>query len=226
MGALLVGRAMQFLVYLRVSTRSQCRSGLGLDAQRAAVEAYILSRGGEIQAEFVEIESGRKADRPRLQEAIRLAKKSKLVLVIAKLDRLARDVHFISGLMKSGIDFVACDMPAASPLTLHIMAAMAEHEAELISLRTKAALAQARARGVRLGGIRHDLANARAVHSARARARHDAIAPVVAQVQTAGARTLAEIAAALDARGITAPRGGSWSPSQVSRIISRMENAA
>ena len=132
----------KYITYLRVSTQSQGRSGLGLEAQQVAVAARV--RDGEVIAEFVEIESGRNDERPKLHEALKLAKKHKATLVIAKLDRLARDVHFISGLMKSGVEFAACDLPMANKLSIHIMAAIAEHEAEMISQRTKVALRLAR----------------------------------------------------------------------------------
>ncbi len=138
------------VAYYRVSTDRQGKSGLGLDAQRAAVAAYLAGRGEKI-AEFTEIESGKRNDRPQLAAALMLCRQQKARLIIAKLDRLARNVHFISGLMESGVDFVAVDMPEANRLTLHILAAVAEHEREMISQRTKAAREQAKARGTRLG---------------------------------------------------------------------------
>lgn len=209
---------MSFVSYYRVSTARQGASGLGLDAQRAAVMAY--TRGSEIVAEFTEVESGKRADRPQLAAAIAYAKRHKAVLVIAKLDRLARDVHVISGLMKSGVEFVATDLPMANKLTIHIMAAMAEHEAEMISERTKKALAAAKVRGTKLGGVRHDLANARSVQTEHAQARRANIVPIVEQIRAAGVTTLVGIAGALNARGIKTARGGEWSATQVSRIIS------
>lgn len=209
---------MSFVSYYRVSTARQGASGLGLDAQRAAVMAY--TRGSEIVAEFTEVESGKRADRPQLAAAIAYAKRHKAILVIAKLDRLARDVHVISGLMKSGVEFVATDLPMANKLTIHIMAAMAEHEAEMISERTKKALAAAKARGTKLGGTRHDLANARNVQTEQAQARRANVLPIVEQIRAAGVTTLAGIAGALNARGVKTPRGGEWSATQVSRIIS------
>lgn len=209
---------MSFVSYYRVSTARQGASGLGLDAQRAAVMAY--TRGSEIVAEFTEVESGKRADRPQLAAAIAYAKRHKAILVIAKLDRLARDVHVISGLMKSGVEFVATDLPMANKLTIHIMAAMAEHEAEMISERTKKALAAAKVRGTKLGGTRHDLANARNVQTEQAQARRANVLPIVEQIRAAGVTTLAGIAGALNARGVKTPRGGEWSATQVSRIIS------
>src|SRR6266566_9817559 len=141
----------QFVAYYRVSTDRQGRSGLGLDAQREAVFRHLASHAGKLIGEFCEVESGRRSDRPQLAAAIAAAKKAKATLIIAKLDRLARNVHFVSGLMESGIDFVAADNPHANRLMVHMLAAFAEHEREQISQRTKAALQAAKARGVRLG---------------------------------------------------------------------------
>ena len=128
-----------YVSYLRVSTQKQGQSGLGLEAQRAAVEAFTRHQGGKIVAEHVEVESGKRSARPELARAMAAAKKAGATLLIAKLDRLSRDVHFISGLMK-GVDFLAVDQPFANQLTLHILAAVAEDEARRISERTKAAL--------------------------------------------------------------------------------------
>jgi DNA invertase Pin-like site-specific DNA recombinase len=131
--------ATHFVAYYRVSTDKQGRSGLGLEAQCAAVEAHVSGARGIVAAEFVEIESGRKKDRPQLAAALAAAGAHRAVLVIAKLDRLARNVHFVSGLMESGVEFVAADMPTVNRLTVHILAAVAEEEARMISARTKAA---------------------------------------------------------------------------------------
>lgn len=146
------------VTYLRVSTDRQGQSGLGLEAQRAAVAAYVAGR--PVLGEFVEVESGRKDDRPQLAAALALCRQRRAVLVIAKLGRLARSVAFISNLMASGVEFVAADMPQANRLTVHILAAVAEHEREMIAQRTKAALAAAKARGTRLGNPRPDMAAA------------------------------------------------------------------
>ncbi len=140
----------KFIAYYRVSTDRQGRSGLGLEAQQQAV-CDFLARRGDIIESFTEIESGRKDDRPQLAAALDTCRKHKATLVIAKLDRLARNVYFISGLMESGVEFVAVDMPEANRLTIHILAAVAEHEREAISQRTKAALKAAKVRGVKLG---------------------------------------------------------------------------
>jgi DNA invertase Pin-like site-specific DNA recombinase len=208
----------RFVAYYRVSTARQGASGLGLDAQRTAVERHTA--GGELVAEFTEVESGKRSDRPQLARALAAAKRAKATLVIAKLDRLARNVAFIATLMDTkGVDFIACDNPHASRLTLHILAAVAEDEAARISARTKGALAAAKARGVQLGatGPAHQGA-ATAANAAQGQARREAVAPVVASIRASGVMTLQGIADALNARGITTPRGGLWSPTQVRRL--------
>jgi len=218
--------ASRFVSYLRVSTEKQGRSGLGLEAQRAAVEAHVAGVGGTVTAEFIEVESGRKKDRPQLAAALADCRGRRAVLVIAKLDRLARNVHFVSGLMESGVEFIAADMPTVNRLTVHILAAVAEEEARMISARTKAALAAARARGVRLGNP-HLLARcpvlaarARDAHQAEARRRTDAVLPYLEQARMAGATTLWQLADALMKRGVPAPRGGQrWHPAQVRRVL-------
>ena len=141
----------RFVAYFRVSTDKQGVSGLGLEAQREAVSRHVAIAQGVIVAEFQEIESGKRNDRPQIAAALAACRLRRATLVIAKLDRLARNVFFISSLMESGVDFVACDNPHATRLTIHILAAVAEHEREMISQRTKAALAAAKARGKKLG---------------------------------------------------------------------------
>ena len=143
----------RFVAYYRVSTDRQGRSGLGVEAQRDAVGRHVASHSGELIADFCEIESGKRSDRPQLAAAIAAAKKAKATLIIAKLDRLARNVHFISGLMESGVDFVAADNPHANKLMVHLLAAFAEHEREQISQRTKDALAAAKTRGTDSAGM-------------------------------------------------------------------------
>ena len=203
------------VTYLRVSTDRQGQSGLGLEAQRAAVAFYIAGRA--LLGEFVEVESGRKDDRPQLAAALALCRQHKARLVIAKLDRLARSVALISGLMESGVEFVAADMPEANRFMLHIMAAVAEHEREMISQRTRAALAVAKARGTRLGNPRPDMAKARTAKSVGVAAFRTAVRPQIQALQAEG-RSLREIAAELNARGICAPRGGPWHPSSIRTI--------
>jgi len=194
----------QFVSYVRVSTERQGKSGLGLDAQRTAVRIYIAGQHGGLLQEFREIESGKKDDRLQLAAALAACRKPRTVLVIAKLDRLARRVSFISTLMDGDVDFVACDFPQANRLTLHILAAVAEHEREMISQRTRAALRAARDRGVKLGNPTNAdecLVQARAARSAEARRRAENVRPIIDQVMRSGAVTLRAIAAALTARG-------------------------
>jgi DNA invertase Pin-like site-specific DNA recombinase len=207
----------RFVAYYRVSTARQGASGLGLEAQRAAVEAH--TRSGEVVAEYTEVESGKRSDRPQLALAIAEAKRTKSVLVIAKLDRLARNVAFVSALMETkGLEFVACDFPQANRLTIHIMAAVAEHEAEAISLRTKAALAAAKARGVKLGGNAEGAATGTKIWKAQAAERRAGYAPIIAEIRASGITSFRGIAGALNDRGVKTPRGGEWTATQVSRV--------
>lgn len=211
-----------FIAYLRVSTARQGESGLGLEAQRATVEAFARQQGGQIAAEYVEVESGKRSDRPELAKALAAARKGRATLLIAKLDRLARNVAFIATMMDAGVDFVACDQPFASRLTLHILAAVAEDEARRISERTKAALQAAKARGKKLGSpiAAQTVAQARAVKSAYAAQANANIAAVVREIQASGVATLSGIARTLQARGVKTPRGrAEWQPVQVSRLL-------
>jgi DNA invertase Pin-like site-specific DNA recombinase len=181
-------------------------------------------------AELIEIESGKRADRPKLEEALQLCRVHGAKLIIAKLDRLARNVAFVSNLMKSGVEFEAVDFPQANRLTIHILAAVAEHEAEAISNRTKAALAAAKARGVKLGGFRGragspaSCANARRARSAKVAARAADLAPVIAEIRAGGAVSLRAIADALNSRRIAAPRGGTWAAAQVRDLLWRIDH--
>ena len=209
--------------YLRVSTQKQGRSGLGLDAQRTAIARFCESEGWEIAEELVEVESGKGADaissRPILGEALAKAKKLKLPIVVAKLDRLSRDVAFISGLMAQRVKFVVTELGAdTDPFLLHLYAALAEKERSLISERTKAAMAAAKARGVALGNPR--LGNLNAERSSRSRATRDALKPVLEQMKAEGLVSYEAMARSLNARGIQAPRGGQWSGVQVKRMVS------
>jgi len=203
------------VTYLRVSTDRQGQSGLGLDAQRSAVATYAAMR--PLLGEFVEVESGRKDDRPQLAAALALCRQHRAVLVIAKLDRLARSVAFISNLMASGVEFVAADMPEANRLTVHILAAVAEHEREMIAHRTKVALAAAKARETRLGNPRPNMMAARAVASSNAARFRATVRPQIEALQAEG-RSLREIAAELNAKGIRASRGGQWHAASVRAI--------
>jgi DNA invertase Pin-like site-specific DNA recombinase len=222
-----------FVAYYRVSTERQNRSGLGLEAQREAVRSYLNGGAWRLVAEVTEIESGKRSDRPKLADALRLCRLHGATLIIAKLDRLARNVAFVSNLMESGVEFTAVDFPQANRLTVHILAAVAEHEARAISDRTKAALAAARARGVRLGGNRGKLADVRSLGTlasvvarrARSDARAKDVLPLIQQIQARGA-SLRQIAAELSANGIPTPRGsGAWSAMQVKRVIDRAPTA-
>ena len=220
-------RSNRYIAYYRVSTQRQGRSGLGLDAQRKAVKDRLC---GDVQliAEYTEIESGRKNDRPRLAEALAACRLYRATLIIAKLDRLARNVAFVSNLMESGVDFEATDFPQANRLTIHILAAVAEHECRMISDRTRAALAAAKARGVALGGFRNragtcnDLARARAARTDIAVRRTSDLRGTILEIQNHGAQSLCSVASALNHRGITAPRGGKWCGAQVKRVLSRL----
>jgi DNA invertase Pin-like site-specific DNA recombinase len=216
----------KFVSYLRVSTARQGASGLGLEAQRAAVAGYLNGGDWTLVQEVLEVESGKRNDRPSLALALRLCRKHRATLVIAKLDRLARNVAFISNLMESGVEFVAVDMPQANHFVVHILAAVAEQEAEAISKRTKAALAAAKARGTKLDGRRVSAerfaeigAAARQVRTERAARSRAELFPTIAKIQAAGATTLRQIAAELNALEIPAARGGEWSAVQIQRVI-------
>ena len=209
-----------YVSYLRVSTQRQGQSGLGIEAQRAAVEEYVTNVGGSLLAEHIEVESGSKTHRPILVKSISLAKKSGAVLVIAKLDRLARNVAFVSALMEAGVEFVAVDFPAANKLLIHIMAAVAEHERLLISERTKAALAVAKSRGVRLGANGQRLAEHH--KSAALEFAKTLRGPIVEALRT-GPQTLQSVADELNRRGRLTREGAHWSPTGVKRVISRLQ---
>jgi DNA invertase Pin-like site-specific DNA recombinase len=224
----------RFVSYYRVSTAQQGASGLGLEAQREAVSRHVAGAQGVIVAEFQEVESGKKNDRPEIAAALAACRLRHATLIIAKLDRLARNVHFISSLMESGVDFVACDNPHATRLTIHILAAVAEHEREMISARTIAALAAAKARGVRLGNpnLRAGSPNpnasrAAARHARRARTElsnaHAAdVLPYIERARKADCASLGELARALSACGIRTPAGGlEWHAGQVARVLAR-----
>lgn len=213
---------LQFVAYYRVSTQRQGATGLGLDAQRTAVQGHVLGVRGHIVGEFEEIESGANSDRPKLNDAIRFAKSRKATLVIAKLDRLARNLHFITQLMESGVEFVAADLPYANKLTIHIIAAVAEYEREMIGKRTKAALQSAKARGVILGNPNAGRQAKKASDHAKGIANAFAalIAPRIAAIQV-GRTSLSGTAAALNAQGIKTQRGKSWTAAGVSNVQRR-----
>lgn len=213
------------IAYIRVSTARQGRSGLGLEAQRGAIARFCEAEGFEILAEHVEVETGKGADaldrRPELRGALAEAKRKRCPVVVAKLDRLSRDVAFIAGLMAQRVPFIVSDLGAdADPFMLHIYAALAEKERRLISARTKAALAAARERGTRLG--RNGADRLAPTYREQAIERAQTLAPIVAEIRAAGASSLREIAAALNERGIMTAQGSSWSPMQVKRVLERV----
>jgi DNA invertase Pin-like site-specific DNA recombinase len=214
----------KFVAYFRVSTDRQGKSGLGLEAQRKSVFDYLDGGRWELVDEFTEVESGKLSDRPELEKALATCKSHKAKLVIAKLDRLSRNLAFIATLMDSGVEFIAVDNPHANKLTIHILAAVAQHERESISARTSAALKAAKARGKRLGNPRLFEARRRAALANTERAdRYSAnVLPVIREIQSSGVKTLRGIARALASRGIATARGGTWTPVQVSAILQRM----
>jgi DNA invertase Pin-like site-specific DNA recombinase len=226
----------ELIAYYRVSTERQGKSGLGLDAQRTAVAGYAKQIGARIRAQFTEVETGKRADRPELAKALSHAKRSKATLCVAKLDRLARNVAFTSAVMDSGADFVACDNPHANRLTIHILAAVAEAEAKAISERTKAALAAVKARGTLLGSSRPDhwlgredrrLAGLKKATQASIKVRREqareAYADLLPEMQNHRAEglTLQAIADKLNQQGHTTRRGKSWNPMQVLLVLGR-----
>ncbi len=216
-----------YVAYYRVSTDRQGQSGLGLEAQRTAVMDHL--NGGALLDTFTEVESGRRNDRPELAKALDLCRRKKATLVIAKLDRLARNVAFIANLMDANVDLVAVDMPQANRLTLHIMAAMAEHEAQAVSQRTKAALQAAKDRGRKLGWSipsrygEQAQASAKGVTSNVTTADRFAanVAPVIRDIERAGVTTLQGIADALNARGVRTARGRQWYATTVKNVLDR-----
>jgi DNA invertase Pin-like site-specific DNA recombinase len=221
--------APRFVAYYRVSTARQGRSGLGLEAQREAVRAFLAGSAGALAEAFTEIESGKNDDgRPQLARALDACRLTGAVLVIAKLDRLSRDAHFLLGLEKAGVEFVAADMPNANRLTVRLMAVIAQEEREMISARTKTALAAAKARGTKLGGNRGgpkvDSAKGR---EARSRAADDyarKVGPIALAALREGCGAKASYgraAAALKERGIRTPRGGQWTRAAVRSLIQR-----
>ncbi|GEP07943.1 recombinase family protein [Methylobacterium oxalidis] len=218
----------KFVAYYRVSTARQGRSGLGLEAQQEAVRNYLNGGPWQLVAEVTEVESGKRDDRPKLKEAQRLCRLHGATLIIAKLDRLARNVAFVSSLMESGVEFTAVDFPQANRLTVHILAAVAEHEAAMISSRTKAALAQAKARGLKLGGNRGAVLtdDIRSKGNAAIRTRVAAhvadLEPVIRELQAEGITSLRRLATALNDRGIPTARGGQWQAVQVQRVLERL----
>lgn len=216
----------KIISYVRVSTQKQGQSGLGLEAQQKAVQHYLVEKGAELVAEFVEVESGKKMDkqRPELAAALDACKKHKAVLVVAKLDRLARNVHFISGLMEAKVKFVALDMPEANELTLHVMAAFAEHEAKRISERTKAALAIAKERGVQLGTAGADnLQPNIEARQQQAQAFAESLSGIFEGFKLRQL-TQRQMVEDLNSLGIKTSRGKDWRLIQVQRMLKQLES--
>jgi DNA invertase Pin-like site-specific DNA recombinase len=226
----------KYISYLRVSTDKQGRSGLGLEAQRAAVESYLNGGRWTLAAEYLEAESGKRSDRPKLAKALAHAKAIGATLVFAKLDRLTRNVDLLRALVASDVDLVFCDLPHVPPgamgrFLLTQMASVAELEAGLISERTKAALAAAKARGVKLGnpnGARalrgKQTGNAQAVAAVKANAKRRAgnLIAIVNDIRSQGLTSVRAIAAELNERGVLTPRGGAWHPTSTARLLSRL----
>jgi DNA invertase Pin-like site-specific DNA recombinase len=216
------------VTYMRVSTSKQGRSGLGLDAQRAALIHFAQTERFDIVEEFIEVDSGKGHDalerRPQLKVALAQAKKHKCHLGVAKLDRLSRDVHFISGLMVHRVPFLVAELGAdVDPFVLHLFAALAEKERTPIGTRTRAALAAAKVRGVRLGNP--DLQNARDQAILQIRRAADAraieVTPLIQQIRRNGSISLREIADRLNAQGVAGPRGGAWYATSVKNVLAR-----
>jgi DNA invertase Pin-like site-specific DNA recombinase len=213
----------KYVAYHRVSTDKQSKSGAGLEAQVRAIETFVAQQDGEIVERFTETESGGDNDRPALAQAMAYAKKNKAWIVVSKLDRLSRDVEFIAGLMNKGVRFVVTEYGHdVDPFVLHIFASLAQKERALISKRTKDALAERKAKGVKLGN-RTNLEEAQKLGGAAMRAAGEArkanVRPIIAEIKAAGVTTLAGIAGALNARGVKTARGGVWSATQVSRAM-------
>ena len=223
----------KFIAYYRVSTVRQGKSGLGLEAQRQAVATYLNGGDWSIVGEFTEVESGKRSDRPELDKALAAARLHRASLIVSKVDRLTRSVGFLSKLLDAGVDVRFADLPqiegATGRFLLQQMVAVAELEAGMISKRTKDALAAAKRRGVQLGGFRGKMPTAKArklavaAIEARAATRAADLAPTIAELQAAGATSLREIAAGLNARGIPTSRGeGEWTATQVMRVLERL----
>ena len=209
----------KFVAYYRVSTDRQGRSGLGLEAQRKAVTDHLNGGNWTLLAEFTEIETGKRNDRPQLEAAIALCRRRKARLLIAKLDRLSRNLAFIAALMESGVEFIAADNPHANKLTIHILAAVAQNEREMIADRTKVALAAAKARGVRLG--RYGAEKLAPANKQQALERARDLAPMLADMigEQRSARQMAE---QLNRSGISSARGGKWHAGTVLRALRRL----
>jgi len=211
----------KWVAYYRVSTQRQGESGLGLDAQHHAVSAFLKERG-ELIAEFVETESGKKINRPKLNEALDVCRRQKATLIIAKLDRLARNVHFVSGLLESGVEFVAVDQPTKDRFMLHIQAAFAEEECRRISQRTKAALDAAKRRGVDIGATGRVLARR---HKQEAQVKAESYRGLIEKLEAQGTRKVRDVMAELNRMAVPSPGGGKWHVPNTHRLLKRLEKS-
>jgi DNA invertase Pin-like site-specific DNA recombinase len=213
----------KWVAYYRVSTDRQGDSGLGLGAQKRCVNDYLNGGNWTLAAGYTEVETGKRSDRPQLAAALAACKRLKAKLIVAKLDRLSRNVAFISTLINSGVEFVAADMPHANKMTLQVLAVFAEHEADVISERTRRALAEAKARGIKLGGPNQPEAAKLGAKANKANAERFAanVLPIIREIQASGVITLRGVARALDARGIQSARGSPWSAEAVSNVLKR-----
>lgn len=217
-----------YIAYLRVSTDKQGEQGHGISAQRLAIANYLGGCSGDLLEEYVEVESGKKNERPALQNAISRCLMSRATLIIAKLDRLSRNLAFIANLMDSGIDFIACDNPYANKLTIHILAAIAEHEREMISRRTREALAAAKAKGIKLGGYRGTMLtdeirqDALLTRWSKSKEYSANVFPVIRKLLEAG-YSLNATARILNQQRIVTIRGGKWTAKSVSRVLAAQQ---
>lgn len=211
---------INLISYYRVSTSRQGESGLGLEAQRFAANAYAVQAGAEIMFEFIEVESGKRNNRPELRAAIEECRKTGATLLIAKIDRLARNVHFISGLLETKVNFIAADMPNADRFMLHIYAAMAEEEGRRISERTKHALASAKRRGVKLGETAKCAEQRNATRADEFALR---VGPTIAEMRLDQKRAFRNIAKMLNESEIPTFRGGKWHTNTVFRVHQRFQ---
>jgi len=212
----------KYVVYRRVSTQRQGDSGLGLEAQSDAVARFIQSSGGEIVTEMTEIESGKNADRPILLEAIRQCKEQGYTLLVAKLDRLTRNLHFVTTLQQTKVNFVAADNPHATPFLIHILVAVAEHEKNLISQRTFSALQAAKRRGVKLGNPNYLTAIPKAIKARQeiAAKKNATLRQIVLEtIAKTGLQKLSDVANCLNLRGIKTNRGCQFTPTHIHRLL-------
>lgn len=224
----MVPRGRNYITYYRVSTAQQGRSGLGLEAQRTAVQSYLDAHGGREIATFTEVESGKQNDRPQLAAALKRCRQTRATLLVAKLDRLSRNAAFLLTLRDAGTRFVAADLPDMNETVVGIMAVIAQAERQAISDRTRAALAAAKARGTRLGnprlqaGTRQTAANASAANAAAADERAKDLADVITDARESGKRSLRELAGHLNGLSIPTARGRAWTADGVRRVLLKL----